>query len=89
MKLFRTTVELEFHSMESEDSIHYGSYLIRPGILCRCIRYTTGITLIPVKRPNLYVMVYYDNNCYVECNEMEILAEVYAGNVPDETLVDL
>lgn len=90
-KIVQTTVNLEFQSMDTgtlAEGLHYESNRVGPGFLCH-LGYEDeerGI-LIPLKYPTWFAEARPGE--YEPANAMVLLAEIRAGNIPDEALKEL
>jgi len=88
-KFAKTTVALIFDSHDDAlvSGIQSGRVEVGAGLLCYLIEFENPperAMLIPVKCSTRWCSAKVDE--YEEVNEMEFLAEVHAGNVPDEAL---
>lgn len=91
-KFARTTTNLVFDvdqiGRDSKDVVAYESYSVAAGLLCHLIEFEgeERSLLIPIKQSRWYCSA--RPHEFEEVNAMEFLAEVHAGNVPDEALFD-
>ena len=90
-KFVKTTTSLRFDVDQiglPESDIIYESNQVGPGFLCHLVEFEgeERSLLIPVKQPRWYCSA--RPHEFEEVNAMEFLAEVHAGNVPDEALAE-
>ena len=88
-KYVRTTTNVTFRNMDANDlpeGMTYEGNCVSAGFICRVIvELDPGDTVIQsVKYPHWTAEVHQDQ--VEEINAMEFLAEVHAGNVPEEAL---
>jgi hypothetical protein len=90
-KFAQTTVTLLFDVDQTDlpDNVNYERNQVSPGFLCHLIEFEgeERSLLIPVKQPNWFCSA--RPHEFEEVNAMEFLAEVHAGNVPDDALEEL